>query len=390
MTRLKIDLSKIDEIEAKLRSITPAARLGVEKELIVFDVAVLGIDRVIPALDLYVIEKNGDKYEICAYRWYPSVDEYKRFGQTLIDLMNDVKCARVKARVYGNRILMITEVEEVEELDITELIKFGVASKSGNHVWIDVAEDDKVNRYLLSDRTLKGAKLCGYLSRRAGAEIHIAFIAHTYQSRRGYTVIQGIHFMELPEKRRPEEYPREELGKEMSERSEEEEAETREIEEEKLEKSNREETDSESTVLRETASSEDGVGSENTSSEEVNTSEMGTTQEADVTASNTDMHKSPFELVIDAVVDKKLEKKLGDIIGPGLAAKLAELIAILDEDRQSRCRDRVTPADVILCLLDQLTEDDLKTARASKVTVRTLKNRISENMAKINELLLKP
>ena len=62
MTRLvkKIDLAKLDELEQKLRSQSVAARIGVEKELIVIDAAIHRVEATVPVLDLICLDKVGD------------------------------------------------------------------------------------------------------------------------------------------------------------------------------------------------------------------------------------------------------------------------------------------------------------------------------------------
>ena len=273
------------------------------------------------------------------------------------------------------------------------MIKYGVIVKRSTYVWIDEVNIEKEEKtgvsYLVSDRTIKGSIICGRL-RKPGDELGLAaFIANVFTSRKGgYPVIFGLHF-ELLKKTMPTALPSEELPRSETESETETESGGEAETTTATAEANTTETttsNTETSTANEAAETTTTEATESTAEQNPSTTPM---TENSPSANQESSSVSAFDIVYDAITSGKLEKTLASILSPTLASKLVELVAALDDERQSKCKDAPTPADVLLCMLDQVTDDDLKNVKLSKAMFRTLRNRISENMAKVNDLLLK-
>lgn len=215
-------LKKLEEL-SKTR-VSSGLTFGEDKEFYVID-ARIGFkpDATISSLTLAVSE---DLKSIKLYTFSPFVNP--AIADNIINLLKDGKILKIKCKVYGNRIIAITNVEVIENIEITPNI-IGVLrrTRDGSRIWIDVATQNGVMSYLVSDFTIKGAKLCA-----EGVEgMKILALAHTIHTERG-GIVQYIHY-QIVEEQIPQTQSVEMESKQVEEMKESiEEVETEEITEE--------------------------------------------------------------------------------------------------------------------------------------------------------------
>ena len=158
---------------------------GETKEMIVFDAMERRADLILATIDLN--DWNGRVYVASKLQ----IDT--NMVAKLLNLMQNMKLARIRARVLGSRILDIEKVEEyIQPLSEKVMVEVGTVerSRTGARVWINTEN----GRYLVSDMSIKGMILCGSA---IDGDV-IAFISIKTKTSAGVPLIQFIAWEKVP------------------------------------------------------------------------------------------------------------------------------------------------------------------------------------------------
>jgi len=177
---------KLEEIYRRIEERRSRASIiaGEDVELVVIDAVERVADVVLAgfskswSIAVYSLAKSGIPPELL---------------NKLIGLMQGMKCALVRGKAVGSRILAVTDVEEYAGEIPSELVTHGTVSKTstGAKVWID---SDK-GRLLVSNVSIKGALLA------AGTVDgdRVAFVGMIQQGRIGVPIVNYIHWVKVSE-----------------------------------------------------------------------------------------------------------------------------------------------------------------------------------------------